>query len=193
MRIGIFGGSFNPIHNGHLRLAREAMNELNLEKVIFVPSYQTPLKKETLLPSSLRVRLLKAALKSCPAFSISLCEIERKGASFTVDTLKYFKKKFGEDSALFFLSGADTVKNIRHWKSFDEVLRLCRFIVMTRPGYPIKRAPEPVSWVVLDALPISSSEIRRRLNRGGSVTKLVPKGVGPILFNYFKKIKEESR
>src|SRR3989338_4229086 len=117
MRIGIFGGSFNPVHQGHLLLARVAASELNLDKVYFVPSFQNPLKrKETLLPHALRVKLLRTAIQGQPDFRISLLEIQRKGPSYTVDTLKSFRKKFGPQTLLFFLSGSDVLKGIRRWK-----------------------------------------------------------------------------
>ena len=123
MRIGIFGGSFNPIHNGHLKLAREAFSGLNLDKIYFVPSHRTPFKKkEDLFPDPLRLRLLKIALKDRPNFFISLCEMKRKGMSYTVDTLRFFRKRFGKDAQLFFLAGGDTLKNLSRWKSFKEAL-----------------------------------------------------------------------
>ena len=188
MRIGIFGGSFNPVHRGHLCLARAAASELNLDRVIFVPSFQNPLKrKEELLPSALRTQLLRAAIKDHPGFSVSLCEIKRKGPSFTVDTLKYFKKKFGRRTTLYFLSGADALKTLRCWKSVDEIFKLCRFVVMTRPGYSMKKSPRSILQAPFAALPISSSEVRRRLKRGQALGGLVPQGTAKLLKKYFKK------
>lgn len=182
MRIGIFGGSFNPIHNGHLKLAYEALSALNLNKIYFVPSYRTPFKKkEELFPDSLRLRLLKIALKGRPNFFISLCEMKRKGMSYTVDTLRFFRKKFGKESQLFFLSGGDTLKNLSRWKSLKEVLKMSRFIVMTRPGCKAGRVPAGVTFVPLDALPISASEIRKRARAGKSIGGLVPRGTEKLL------------
>jgi len=182
VRIGIFGGSFNPIHNGHLKLTREALSELNLDRIYFVPSYRTPFKKkEDLLPDSLRLRLLKTALKGRPEFFISPCEMRRKGMSYTVDTLRFFRKKFGKRAQLFFLAGGDTLKNLPRWKSLKEVLKMSRFIVMTRPGYKAGRVPAGVAFVPLDALPISASDIRMRLKSGRSVRGLVPLGTERLL------------
>ena len=188
MRVGIFGGSFNPVHNGHLRLAFCAMSELNLRKVIFVPSHITPLKNgEELLPWRLRVLLLRSVLKGRPGFELSLCEIRRKGLSYTVDTLKFFKKKLGRDAVLFFLAGADTAATLKRWKSWDEVTRLCRFVMMARPGFPRRRLPKGVYTMPLDALPVSSTEVRRRLDQGKTIRGLVPPEVGRILAAYRKK------
>ena len=190
MRIGIFGGSFNPVHQGHLALAREAVSELNLDKIYFVPSFQNPLKKkEALLPDALRVKLLRAAVRGNPDFAVSLCEIQRKGPSFTVDTLKSFKKKLGSEATLYFLSGADVLKNIKRWKSVDKIFKLCRFVVMTRPGYPIRQTQGQVLSLPFSALPVSSSEVRQRLRRGQKISGLVPQATEPLLKNYFTKHK----
>lgn len=176
MRIGIFGGSFSPVHEGHVALAKEALSELNLDKVIFVPSYQTPLKKkQALWPAALRVRLLKQALRRMPSFSVSLCEIQRKGESFTVDTLRYFRRKFyrravrhrnaGGRFALYFLTGADSLGSLHRWKSVDQIFRLCRFVVMTRPGYRLRRPTRrPVLTIPFAALDVSSTALRRRVS-----------------------------
>ncbi|OGW80954.1 MAG: nicotinate (nicotinamide) nucleotide adenylyltransferase [Omnitrophica bacterium RIFCSPHIGHO2_02_FULL_51_18] len=166
MRIGIFGGSFNPVHEGHLALAKAAMSELNLNRVIFVPSYKTPLKaKEGLRPAPLRVRLLKRAIRRQPFFSVSLCEILRQGESFTVDTLRYFKKKFGRQTVLYFLTGADNLNTLPRWKSVKEIFRLCRFVVMTRPGYKLRQnTRRPVLYVPFAALEVSSTALRKQLS-----------------------------
>lgn len=183
MRVGIFGGSFNPVHNGHLELAAWARKKLKLKKIIFVPSRFSPLKKkEALLPAATRVKMLKAALKGRPYFQISLCEIRRRGPSFTVDTLKFFRKKLGPAAEIFFLAGADTLKNFSKWKSPEKVLKLCQFVVMTRPGHVLGKLPAGALAVKFDALDVSASEIRRRLKKGKSLRGLLP----PPLEKYLK-------
>ena len=181
MRIGIFGGSFDPVHRGHLKLAQAALEELNLDKVIFVPAYQNPLKHvgnrhAYSLPQATRIRLLREALKkSSPRFSVSLCEIRRQGPSYTVDTLRYFKKRYPK-AMLYFLSGADVLKNLKRWRAFGEVTRLSRFVVMTRPGHRLSKAPRGVLTLPFDALPISSTRIRRKPGVGNRhAYSLVPK------------------
>ena len=188
MRIGVFGGSFNPVHNGHLRLASHAASELNLNKVVFIPSHLTPLKDEKgLLPAPLRVRLLRQALKYRPLFSVSLCEVRRGGLSYTVDTLKALKKRF-KGATLFFLCGADTLKNISRWKNLDRVMGLCCFTVLSRPGHrPRARKDRRMLYVPLDALPVSSSEVRRRLKAGQSVKGLVPGETLRTLTGYYRR------
>ena len=190
MRIGIFGGSFNPVHNGHLKLASHALSELNLDRVIFVPSFHTPLKeKEKLLPVALRLRLLRVALKRQPHFFVSDCEIKRGGRSFTVDTLGFFKKKFGKDSTLFFLTGADVLKNLSRWKSPDKVLKLSRFVVATRPGSPFVKTSQPVLRMPFEAMDVSSSEIRERLKKNKNIRLLVPNGTVKVLRDYYRNNK----
>lgn len=170
MRIGVFGGSFNPVHEGHLRLAETALSELNLDRVIFVPAHQNPLKMRSTVVGSGharslrgvdRVSQLRKAIAGKPHFSISLCELTRKGPSYTVDTLKYFKKKFGKGTTLYFLTGADVAGQLGRWKSFDEVRSLCRFVVASRPGYSLKKLPEGVLAMPMDALASSSTELRK--------------------------------
>ncbi len=153
------------MHAGHLKLASDAMSELNLDRIYFVPSYKTPLKNNAqMMPWAGRVERLRKTLKKYPGFSVCLCEIRRKGASYTVDTLKFFKKKFGKKSALYFLSGADTLRNFRRWKAPAEIMKLSRFVVFSRPGFGLMKQalPEGALYVPMDALAISSTQIRSK-------------------------------
>lgn len=194
MRIGIFGGSFNPLHQGHLRLAREAMSELNLARVIFVPSYITPFKdRKKLLPPAVRLRILKAVLRKIPGFCVSACEIKRGGLSYTVDTLRYFKRKFGSGSTLYFLSGTDVLHDVARWKSPQSVFRLCRFVVMTRPGARRVKVDVPVFHMPLDALDISATDIRWRAAKGKPLCGLVPAAAKKILKTHFNRQKQGGR
>ncbi len=163
MKIGIFGGSFNPLHDGHIRLAETALSELNLDKIIFLPSFQTPLKKKILfLPLEERLRLLKASLRKYPCFEVSDWEIQRGRVTYTVDAIRHFKAFFGANTTLYFLCGADVLKNLSRWKSLDSVLKLCRFCVFSRPGYPLrKRLSDRIVWVPMEALDMSSTQMRQ--------------------------------
>lgn len=186
MRIGIFGGSFNPVHNGHLALARAALKKLHLTKVIFVPSHQTPLKrKQELLPGPLRMSLLKAALEGAKHFTISAYEQRKKGPSYTVETLKYFRKKFGAKAEIYFIAGADILKKISRWKSLGQISKLCVFAIADRDEAICTK--KYVAWtrIPFQKIPISSSQIRRRMKKGESVEGLVPKRTLPILKKYY--------
>jgi nicotinate-nucleotide adenylyltransferase len=167
LRIGIFGGSFNPVHEGHLKLALEAFSELNLDKVIFVPSFQSPFKtRHDMMPEAVRLRLLKDAVSAYPFFEVSSCELDREGVSYTVDTLKFFRKKYGKDAFLYFLAGADVLKGIDRWKSLDQILKLCRFVILNRAGCPMPKNDQRFLYLSLDSPDISSTAIRKALNKG---------------------------
>ena len=190
MRLGIFGGSFNPVHRGHLRLAQFAFSELNLDRLYFVPSCETPLKSDRdLLPAPLRVKLLEKTLKAYPHLLVSTCEMERGGKSYTVDTLRYFHKQSGKDGQLYFLTGMDSLQNIEQWKSPETIFELCRFVAATRPGYAWRRTKYPVIQMPFEALSISSSEIRNRLRKDKPLEGLVPAGIEADLKKYFQSKK----
>ncbi len=193
LRIGILGGSFNPIHRGHIKLAKTALKNLRLNKIIFVPTYQTPLKaKGVLLDDTLRMRVLQKALKPYPYFSISDCEMKRGGVSFTVDTLKFFRKKFGSKARLFFITGADASETIVKWRAWKEIMRLCSFIVASRPGFEAKSLHPGMMCMTMDALAVSSSDIRERLAQRKTIAHLVPRGTAALLKKDFYARKERK-
>ncbi|MCG3176339.1 MAG: Nicotinate-nucleotide adenylyltransferase [Candidatus Omnitrophica bacterium] len=180
-RIGVFGGSFSPVHRGHLKLAREAASRLGLDRVIFVPTARTPLKDpRRLLPAELRVRLLREALKARKDFRVSRIEIERGGTSYTVDTLTELKRRSGAAVVLYLLCGADALARFGRWKSPERILRLARVVAFSRPG---SRLPSDRRFIRLPmgALDISSTRVRRQLRRGAVDRRLVPSGVARLL------------
>jgi len=137
MRIGILGGTFNPIHYGHLRIAEEVRERFNLTKVLFIPSGIPPFKfSKELIPAHHRAEMVRLAIKSNPFFEISYIEIEREGISYTVDTLEILKHQYS-DSTLYFIAGADAVADLPKWNRPHRVLELAEFIVVTRPGAPL--------------------------------------------------------
>jgi nicotinate-nucleotide adenylyltransferase len=155
---------------------------LNLHQVIFVPSHQTPLKKkETLLPARLRLSLLERAVKRHAKFSVSATEVRRKGVSYTVDTLRALRKKYGRRAQLYFLAGADSVKNFSRWKSPSEVLKLCRFVVLTRPGSRLRPKDKRFLWLPMPPVDISSSDIRKKLKRAQKIKDLIPNEIEKVL------------
>ncbi|MFH1779046.1 MAG: nicotinate-nucleotide adenylyltransferase [Candidatus Omnitrophota bacterium] len=178
MRIGILGGTFNPIHLGHLVLAEEAKEKLNLDKIIFVPAYIPPHKKgEAIAEASDRLKMVELAIKGNPYFETSTFEMDAKATSYSVETLKGFKKRYGEDTKLFFITGADSLGELFSWKELDEIFKLSQFIVANRPGYDIANVPKEIEAVTITSLEISSSQIRRKIRENKSIRYLVPESV----------------
>jgi nicotinate-nucleotide adenylyltransferase len=139
MKLGILGGTFNPVHYGHLRIAEEVREKFGLEKIIFIPSGTPPFKYDTseLIGPEDRFEMVKLAIKTNPFFEISDIEIKRKGISYTVDTLEYLRKEYPEEE-LYFIAGVDAVLDLPKWHRPERILKLADFIVVTRPGVPLQ-------------------------------------------------------
>jgi len=183
MRVGILGGTFNPVHNGHINLAAEAFRKLRLDRIIFVPAKIPPHKiGHNILPAKERYKMVKLAIKGTPYFRISDYEIKSKGTSYSVKTLKAFRKKFGENASLFFITGSDSLSQIRAWKHLDRIMELADFVAARRPGYRITRV-KGASIIDIPVMGISSSAIRQRIKKGLSIKRLVP---GPV-YKYINK------
>lgn len=168
-RIGILGGTFNPIHIGHLILAEQAREYLALDKIIFIPAYIAPHKKNItdIAKASDRLKMLRIAIRDNPYFSVSEIEAQRKGISYSVETLKKLRQIYN-NAKFFLLIGAD--EDIDTWKDTKKIQRICTIVVANRPGYE-KRGMQTLSITPLD---ISSSDIRRRLRLSKSARYLVP-------------------
>lgn len=135
-KIGIFGGTFNPIHRGHLQIAEEIRRCFSLDSIIFVPAGMPPHKtKGAIIDPIHRLRMVELAVASYAYFSVSPVEAKCKTISYSVETIKIFKKEFGEDVELYFIVGLDAFLEINTWKDVEELLTLCNFIVIQRPGY----------------------------------------------------------
>jgi len=176
------GGTFDPIHNGHLVCAEEARCQLELDEVIFVPA-GNPWQKGGVTSAEDRYLMTVLATASHENFSVSRIEIDRKGPSYTLDTLRAFRS-FYEDVELFFITGADAVAEILSWKDPDAVLNEAHFVAATRPGYDIKNMEpvlEKVSVMHIPALAISSSDIRARVASGRPVRYLMPREVAQFI------------
>ena len=140
MSIGILGGTFNPVHFGHLRSAEEVCEEFNLGKVFFIPSAQPPHKKsENIIASRYRKEMVEIAIRGNPRFEISTIEIEREGNSYTIDTIYALKKIYTDD--IYLISGFDTFKEFSTWRSVKELVKSCHFIVTSRPGGDLLNLP----------------------------------------------------
>ena len=177
MRIGIFGGAFDPIHNGHLALAHAAVKELSLDQIFFVPSCESPLKKPKSKSASaaLRYQMVEESIREIPKFKISDIETTRGGVSYTIDTIREFKAQFPKPHELFFLVGGDWGSRLNEWKNMGEILSLSTFIVAARPGFQKIDLPPSIRYLNFVPLDISGSQIRDRIHSQKSVDTLVPK------------------
>ena len=138
--VAIFGGTFNPIHFGHLCIAEEIRTKFNLDKVIFVPTNLPPHKNPSdLVSARQRWLMTHLATVSNPCFEVSTFEIDSGGKSYAVDTIKHFRKHFGDKVKIYFIIGADMLVDIAAWKNIGEILKLCRFIAVSRPGYDVQK------------------------------------------------------
>lgn len=176
------GGTFDPIHYGHLVTAEEALEQFELEGVLFVPTGRPWMKEhEVVSPPEDRYLMTVIATASNPLFSVSRVEVDRDGPTYTVETLRSLKADL--DADLFFVTGADAILEMLQWKEPEELFELAHFIAATRPGYDIAgfevpaHAKDAVSVMNIPALAISSTDIRSRVQAGGPIRYLVPEGV----------------
>ena len=181
-RIGIFGGTFNPPHIGHLIVAEEVRQQFSLHKIVFVPSARPPHKTHVpVVDSQHRFIMTQLAVNKNPNFEVSDKEMTRDGTSYTIDTIKEFKNMYGSSVDIFFIMGGDSIFEINTWKKPEELLGLCTVIVTTRPGFDLSKIDNRFQGKIIFAdvshIDISSTEIRRRVQEGESITYLVPKEV----------------
>ena len=136
MKIGIFGGTFNPIHQGHLAIAEEVRSAVRLEKILFIPAGDPPHKKDQeVVPARHRLEMVRLAIQNCPHFEISEMEIQRTGKSYTVETVEALKTAYPTDTEWFLILGLDAFLDFPLWREPDRLLTLCHFIVVSRPGF----------------------------------------------------------
>ena len=203
MRIGLFGGTFNPIHFGHLRSAEEIRESFQLEQIVFIPSAVPPHKEGSgIICPNHRAKMVETAIKENPGFSLSDIEIIRPGKSYSIETIDHFNRNYGSDSTLFFIMGMDAFAEIATWKDYKDLFSICNFIVTTRPGctifHPADMLPSGMagefSYVSeesrfvhasafslfikeVTSLDISSSLIRKRIKENRSVRYFLPQAV----------------
>ena len=199
-RIGLFGGTFNPIHLGHLRAAEEIRESFKLDQIIFIPASYPPHKKMgAILDAHLRAEMVRLAIAGNPHFFLSGVELKRPGKSYSVETIAHFRRQFGLGVPLFFILGLDAFLEVTTWKEYTALFDLCHFIIMTRPGFekkfsrkhlPVELAKDfcydsqkngymyPSGFGVfpqeISALEISSTQIREGIRKGRSVKYLLP-------------------
>jgi nicotinate-nucleotide adenylyltransferase len=175
------GGTFDPIHHGHLVAASEVADRFALDEVVFVPTGQPWQKGQVdVSPAEDRYLMTVIATASNPRFHVSRVDVEREGPTYTVDTLRDLRKVYGDDADLYFITGADALEKILSWKDADQIFSLAHFVGVTRPGFELSDAHLPadtVSLVQVPAMAISSTDCRTRVAEGKPVWYLVPDGV----------------
>jgi nicotinate-nucleotide adenylyltransferase len=200
MHIAVMGGTFDPIHYGHLRVAEEVREDFGLDRVIFIPAYIPPHKPdEGKTPPELRIEMVRLAVAGNPGFEVSSIEIERGGKSYTIETVKELKKKGEKDLEISLIMGTDSFNDITSWMDYRELLELANIIVVPRPGYAAEKLAEAlpvelarkfrydsatesyinlagrsVTYLETARFDISSSDIRRRVKEGRSIRYLLP-------------------
>ncbi len=183
MKLGLFGGSFDPVHLGHLLVAQAACEELGLDRLFFIPAAQSPFKPGAeSSPAAARLRMLRLGLAGRARFEIDAQEIQRGGVSYTVDTVRDYRRRFA-DAQLFWLIGADHVATLPQWRDADELARLVEFVAIPRPGDAPVPFPSPFRGRALRGFPlgVSASQIRARVKAGLPVDALVGTNVAEAI------------
>ena len=185
LRLGVMGGTFDPIHNGHLVAANEAAHAFDLDQVIFVPT-GVPWQKQEITDAKHRFAMTLLAIAGNPKFKISSVDIDRDGPTYTIDTLQDLHQQH-PNAELFFITGADSLSQIDTWKGHDQLWSLAKFVGVTRPGHELKMPNSPAGAVALleiPALAISSTDIRARVKAGKPVEYLLPEPVIEYLHDH---------
>lgn len=187
MRLGVFGGTFDPVHYGHLVAAEEVRYRLRLDKVLFVPAGMPPHKLDhDITPTRHRLAMLELAIASNPGFALSRVDIDRHGPCYTVDTLALLHEEYGPGTELFFLMGMDSLADILTWKDPERLIRLAWIVVVGRPGFQadvdeldkvLPGAAQRICIVDTPLMEVSSSDIRQRVREGAPIRYQVPEAV----------------
>jgi nicotinate-nucleotide adenylyltransferase len=188
MKIGLMGGTFNPMHVGHLKIASKVLDDFALSKVIFVPSGNPPHKDRAgVMDASHRLEMIKRAIAGNKRFEVSDIEIKREGKSYTLDTIKEIRNIYGETVDIYFIAGADAVLDLPNWKEPLKILSLANFIAVERSGFNLEKldANYRKRIIILKgiSIDISSTDVRRCIKEGKPIDSLVPRGVE----NYIKE------
>jgi nicotinate-nucleotide adenylyltransferase len=208
-RLGLFGGTFNPIHYGHLRAAEEVCDALSLRRLWFIPAAHPPHKEaQDLTPFEVRLEMTRLAVGDHPVMEVSDVEGRRPGTSYSVETVRLVRKEFGSDWELYFILGLDAMLEIRTWKDYGQLFNLCHFVVLDRPGYDrhclaeiLTREMQPplqpleggagfqhpsgfkVLWQQTTLMDISATGIRHLVRQGRSIRYLLPEAVRGYIIN----------
>ncbi|MFC2036849.1 nicotinate-nucleotide adenylyltransferase [Chloroflexota bacterium] len=193
-RLGILGGTFDPIHDGHLVAAEETRYQLDLDRVLFVPAGVPPHKPDRpISPAHHRLRMIELAIAGRPHFAISRVDVDRPGPCYTVDTLQLLRTEWGRSIAFFFVAGADSLNEFATWYQPQRVIELSELAVVGRPGVELDRAQlerqlpglsSRIHWIQMPLLEISSSALRARVRAGRSISYLVPEAVEAYVLDH---------
>jgi nicotinate-nucleotide adenylyltransferase len=176
-KIAIYGGTFDPIHHGHLIVAREALERLGIEKVIFIPARVSPLRRTApVAKDEIRLLMIQAAIENEPEFAVDDCELRRPPPSYTIDTIEEMRQRKG-DATIYCLVGEDNVDKLSKWRRFADLKKLVRFVVLDRSG----QRPHHTYPVIRRKIDISATEIRKRVASGRSIQYFVPPAVEEII------------
>ncbi|MBI3316546.1 MAG: nicotinate (nicotinamide) nucleotide adenylyltransferase [Candidatus Omnitrophica bacterium] len=187
MNIGILGGSFDPIHMGHIKLAGVAKEQFSLDKILFIPAFIPPHKssRRDLTAAPYRYRMVELAIKNFPGYEISHVELDRPDISYTVDTLSTLKHQSSPRDIYYLILGADSLEELPQWKNPEAILKMATLLVAPRPGSNKNPYPEHTQWIQMPFCLISSSEVRKVFERG----EKVPQGfLNPEVENYIRRM-----
>jgi len=185
-RVGILGGTFNPIHTGHLAMAQMAMEKMKLDEVVFVPSNTPPHKViKNLASAKHRYNMVQLAIRGNSSLKISDFEVKRKGKSYTINTLLYFKDSYPKGTKFFLIIGKDMLPGLKKWRNIDEIIKLASFVVINRPRYDNLKTTIKHHSVFMPEIDVSSSFLRKQIAQEKSIKYLVPDNT----YDYIKRHK----
>lgn len=177
-RVGILGGTFNPIHIGHLSIAHVAYEKLQLDKVVLVPSYLPPHKtSKNVISAHHRYQLVVQAIEGNPSFEVSDFEIKKEGKSYSIDTVRYLRDQYPKGTKLYFIIGYDSLATLDTWKDIDEILKIVTFVVVNRPGFGKIQSSIKTRVITMPGIDVSSSYVRRCLSSGHPAKYFLPEKV----------------
>lgn len=194
MKIGLMGGSFDPIHNGHLVLAEQVRTRFQMDKIIFIPSGNPP-HKEAVASKEHRFNMTSLAIEENEFFELSRIELDHDHKSYAIDTVRRLRQEFGDETEVYFITGADVIIDLPTWKEFENLLQICKFIGSTRPGIDNSELREQIDSLVknykadititeVPALAISSTDIRRRVKYNLSIKYLLPASTEKYIYDH---------
>ena len=203
INIGVLGGTFDPVHRGHLMIAEETRARLDLAEVLFVPTARTPLKENNSISAAEhRLQMLRLALTGYPHFKLSAIEIDRNGPSYTIDTILELRDKLGAEDELFFILGWDNLAQLPRWKEPFRLVQKCRLVAVPRPGHSLPDLTSLETAVpglsqrllLLDKpeIDITATEIRKRVTRGLAIDHLVPEPVAGYIKEHKLYLRQEN-